>query len=119
MPLLLNRSVSVAFPRPITCTSLPSSPMSGGPDSKSGFKKGGFKNAFAPAEATAPPLQQQEGLKPDNTGVVNIKKEEVKRDEAEEGESESDDGEDGEKYDPKKPTGCWDGCAGRHVHVGE
>lgn len=34
-----------------------------------------------------------------------------------EGESESDEGqrEDGERYDPRRPMGCGEGCAGRGV----
>ena len=90
----------------------------GGPDSKGGFKKGGFKNAFAPAETTAPPMAQQQEARNPEKGAVKIKEEEV-RVEQEEGESESDDGqgEGGEKYDPRRPTGCWDGCPGRHVVV--
>ena len=32
-------------------------------------------------------------------------------------ESESDSGDDGagDRYDPHRPTGCWEGCPGRHA----
>ncbi|KAI4102477.1 MAG: hypothetical protein LQ339_004631 [Xanthoria mediterranea] len=79
-----------------------------------GFKKGGFKNAFASAATTATEEEEEEGV-----GEEAVKEGEVGEGEKggkveKEGESESED--DGlreeERYDPRRPTGCWKGCEG-------
>ncbi|KAL8641946.1 MAG: hypothetical protein Q9228_001316 [Teloschistes exilis] len=77
-----------------------------------GFKKGGFKNAFAPADDGG----DDEGAGKEDV-VVN--KEEGKGERLVEvameveDEDEDDGLEEGERYDPHRPTGCWDGCEGR------
>ena len=78
--------------------------LGGTAGSGGGFKKGGFKNAFGG----------------DEKEEVKIKKEEVRPDEyvkvlSEAADAESDtDSEDGEGYyDPRRPTGCFEGCPGR------
>ncbi len=77
-------------------------PLSTTPSTKTGgFKKGGFKNAFGPAE--------------DDDGEEEVVKEVGVREEKEDvregngdDESDEDDGlDEGERYDPRRPTGCW------------
>ena len=78
-----------------------------------GFKKGGFKNAFgSPAEEDSgkgdDPMDEQKvdqitakdakHLKPKIPGMI------VESDTEDEGY---------EVYDPRKPTGCYEGCPGR------
>ncbi|KAL8929064.1 MAG: hypothetical protein Q9208_001507 [Pyrenodesmia sp. 3 TL-2023] len=90
----------------------------------SGFKKGGFKNAFAPAgggggeEVMGEMEVEVEGGKgkgegEDGGGVRG----EVEADTEESG-SEDDGLAEGERYDPRRPTGCWEGCPGRSSRVG-
>ncbi|KIW55735.1 hypothetical protein PV05_04464 [Exophiala xenobiotica] len=70
-----------------------------------GFKKGGFKNAFASAE--------------DDTPVKTEKKDDemevVEKHTPEDDDSDLTDVED--YYDPRKPTGCMPGCQG-HIAAG-
>lgn len=101
----------------------------GGPNNKSssadgnssggaGFKKGGFKNAFGEPDANDEKKMMRVGEGEggnvgggDGAGVgLKGKEGETKSDEGEE-ESESED-EGMEKYDPRRPTGCWTGCPG-------
>ncbi|MCJ1459731.1 hypothetical protein MMC28_010110 [Mycoblastus sanguinarius] len=65
-----------------------------------GFKKGGFKNAFGSAD------DEDEEKKETNEEprVEGWKVPELV-------ESESD--EEWGDYDPRRPTGCWEGCPGR------
>lgn len=70
-----------------------------------GFKKGGFKNAFAPAEDEA---------------KVDVKREEEAETTAEKPSGELDDSDltdDDDYYDPRRPTGCMPGCKG-HISAG-
>lgn len=65
-----------------------------------GFKKGGFRNAFGSVD-------DEEGKK---EGKTEVKVEGWKTAKAEvESESDGDWGD----YDPKRPTGCLEGCVGR------
>ncbi|KAL2058135.1 hypothetical protein ABVK25_001753 [Lepraria finkii] len=68
----------------------------------SGFKKGGFKNAFGSVDDEE--KDEKRGLKAE----VKIEGFNVREQEA---ESESDD--DYDRYDPRRPTGCGEGCPGR------
>lgn len=71
-----------------------------------GFKKGGFKSAFGPAE-------DEESKKQ----VVEDEKMDVEETKAEADDSDVTDEED--YYDPRKPTGCMPDCRGRmHVSAG-
>ncbi|KAL9109800.1 MAG: hypothetical protein Q9187_008125 [Circinaria calcarea] len=74
------------------------------PAAGSGFKKGGFKNAFG-----------GEDEKKDAAGPVTAKKETNDDQNAfvEGVPVESDSDEDYEHYDPMKPTDCFEGCSGR------
>lgn len=63
-----------------------------------GFKKGGFKNAFAPAEEESKPNLEN---KEDDEGT-----EEKPEPEA----ADSDVTDDDDYYDPRRPTGCMPGC---------
>ncbi|OAL39344.1 hypothetical protein AYO20_01214 [Fonsecaea nubica] len=64
-----------------------------------GFKKGGFKNAFAPAvEEPKPELEKRHETEP-----PVAEKRDVDMD-------DSDLTEDEDYYDPRKPTGCMPGC---------
>ncbi|KAI4198325.1 MAG: hypothetical protein LQ350_005342 [Teloschistes chrysophthalmus] len=91
----------------------PSGKVKGG-----GFKKGGFKNAFAPADDGGDEEGSGKGEGKENLVV----KEEGKGEGVElglglgmevEDEDEDDGLDEGERYDPHRPTGCWDGCEGR------
>ncbi|KIW66355.1 hypothetical protein PV04_05691 [Phialophora macrospora] len=66
-----------------------------------GFKKGGFKNAFAPAD--------------DEPKVDTRKEEDVDTTGSAPGAipSDSDVTDDEDYYDPRRPTGCMPGCKGR------
>ena len=74
------------------------------PAAGSGFKKGGFRNAFG----------GEEEKKKDTAGPVTIKKgasdQEVS---VKEGPIESDTDDEYEHYDPMKPTDCFEGCPGK------
>jgi hypothetical protein len=74
----------------------PKSVASGG-----GFKKGGFKSAFAPAED-----ESKEGIKQDVVGASN--------DKADIDMDDSDLTDVDDYYDPRRPTGCTPSCKG-HV----
>ena len=67
-----------------------------------GFKKGGFKNAFGSADDDEETEEKRHTKK--DPGV-----EEWKVVEPVEVESEEEWGD----YDPRRPTGCWEGCPGR------
>lgn len=96
----------------------------GGPNNKSssgdgggGFKKGGFKNAFGEPDANDETKTMRVGMGEganagdgDEAGI-GLKAREGEMKEGAEEESESDD-EGNEKYDPRRPTGCWAGCPG-------
>lgn len=70
-----------------------------------GFKKGGFKNAFGGDE------EGEEGKVVVVVGEEKGKVDEgVGEGEGEKGSGSEDDGE--ERYDPRRPTGCWSGCEG-------
>ena len=91
-------------PIPVKSDSLGTGTSSSLGTTGSGFKKGGFRNAFGEGEK-------------EKVIVGVIKKEDGKVGEGEkaemgEVESESDDG-DYERYDPLRPTDCWEGCGGR------
>lgn len=64
-----------------------------------GFKKGGFKNAFAPAEEEEKPQIEKE----DTTSVDTKPAPE---------DLDSDVTDDDDYYDPLRPTGCIPGCKG-------
>ncbi|KAL8729559.1 MAG: hypothetical protein Q9166_004639 [cf. Caloplaca sp. 2 TL-2023] len=87
-------------------------PLSSTPSSKAGggFKKGGFKNAFGgdddgekevKVETVGKGVMEAEGKEKENVGGK-----------VEESESEDDGLREEERYDPRKPTGCWAGCEG-------
>ena len=68
-----------------------------------GFKKGGFKNAFGSADDDDDTDEKKQTmLEPPRVEGCKV---------AEPVEVESD-GEWGD-YDPRRPTGCWEGCPGR------
>jgi hypothetical protein len=71
-----------------------------------GFKKGGFKNAFAPADDEA---KVEAEKTTDDIGAVHDKP--TPEDE------DSDVTDDEDYYDPRKPTGCMPGC-GSQVPAG-
>ena len=77
----------------------------------SGFKKGGFKNAFGGGEEeklggdNAEKQKSEGGLKQVSGGTEGMKTND------EPVESDTDD--EYEHYDPNHPTDCFDGCAGR------
>ena len=64
-----------------------------------GFKKGGFKNAFAPVE-------DDDNASPDKNDDVEMKDE--KQTPAADPDSDATDEED--YYDPRRPTGCMPDC---------
>lgn len=67
-----------------------------------GFKKGGFKNAFGSAdddEETDEKKQTKAQPRVEGWDVAD----------AVEAESDEEWGD----YDPRRPTGCWEGCSGR------
>ncbi|EXJ69076.1 uncharacterized protein A1O5_08011 [Cladophialophora psammophila CBS 110553] len=83
--------------------------LGGGPKSTAtsggGFKKGGFKNAFAPA---------------DDEPKANVEKKEDAEIIDEKREADVDDSDltdDEDYYDPRRPTGCMPGCKS-HVSTG-
>jgi hypothetical protein len=66
-----------------------------------GFKKGGFKNAFAPADDEAKvDIRKEEDV--DTTGRAPSAV-----------PDDSDVTDDEDYYDPRRPTGCMPGCKGR------
>ena len=67
-----------------------------------GFRKGAFKNAFAPAEASE--VQKEDAEK-------EIEETSVKDEQME--EEDSDITDDDDYYDPRKPTGCTSTCASK------
>ena len=80
-------------------------PPAGG-KSSTGFKKGGFKNAFGNADEDDEKKKEDSIVKPKaEAKVEGFKLKEV------EVESDTDEGND---YDPSKPTGCGMDCPGRH-----
>lgn len=83
-----------------------------------GFKKGGFRNAFGEGRkeggGTGAGASGDGGKEVGGGGgdkVVGMGKEG-----AETGDAKSDTEDEGyEYYDPRRPTGCWEGCPGRGV----
>lgn len=67
-----------------------------------GFKKGGFKNAFGSAD-------DDEEMDERRQAKAEPRVEGRKAAEPVEVESDEEWGD----YDPRRPTGCWDGCPGR------
>ncbi len=111
--------------KPLSSSSAPSSgtgaSSSAGKAGGSGFKKGGFKNAFAPAGKEEVVVDADVQIEKGDDGVGGRgegTKAEVEV-EAETDQSGTDDDglEEGERYDPRRPTGCWDGCPGRRAKV--
>lgn len=100
--------------------------LEGGGGGGAGFKKGGFRNAFADVDTDSGggPREEEGGDGGDADAGGMRGAEEGARDgdgdgegrvgseEKSESESESG-GEDGDRYDPRRPTGCWEGCPGR------
>ncbi|KAL8879345.1 MAG: hypothetical protein Q9192_008252, partial [Flavoplaca navasiana] len=86
-------------------------PLSATPSTKTGgFKKGGFKNAFGPAEDDD---GEEEVVKEVGGRDVREEKEDVREGNGDEESDDDDDGlDEGERYDPRRPTGCWAGCEG-------
>ncbi|KAK5955017.1 hypothetical protein OHC33_003696 [Knufia fluminis] len=80
------------------------------PSGGGGFKKGGFKNAFAPAAG-------DEDIKKEDDDVNDIiAKTSTTVKETERLEDEDSDVTDQEDYyDPRKPTGCMPGCGGSTI----
>ncbi len=75
-----------------------------------GFKKGGFKNAFGSDLECRSEKEDGGGSGGGAEGKeLDGGRERVNPYESDEGEEE----EGGERYDPRRPTGCWGGCAGR------
>lgn len=68
-----------------------------------GFKKGGFKNAFAPVGG-------------DEDDEIEVKKEVVKEPIIEDEPMDSDVTDDDDYYDPRRPTGCMPGCKSHFTH---
>jgi len=71
-----------------------------------GFKKGGFKNAFGSNEAKREEGNAVGGFKKVGSGDdqdVKVRRELV----------EDDTDDEYEYYDPRRPTDCYEGCAGR------
>ncbi|KAL8761038.1 MAG: hypothetical protein Q9184_002804 [Pyrenodesmia sp. 2 TL-2023] len=120
--------------KPLSTSSAPSSAAGSSSSSAvwkagggTGFKKGGFKNAFAPAggweEVAEVEVQGVKGVK--GWGEEKEKREDAGdevRGEVEPDTEESGSEDDGlaaeERYDPRRPTGCWEGCPGRRARVG-
>lgn len=87
-------------------------------DGSGGFKKGGFKNAFGEPDVNDETKTMRVGMGEganvgdgDGAGVGLKGREGETREEGGDEESESED-EGNEKYDPRRPTGCWAGCPG-------
>ena len=72
-----------------------------------GFKKGGFKNAFGSADDDEEEMTDENKKKKQAKAEPRVEGWKV----AEPVEVESD--EDWGDYDPRRPTGCWEGCPGR------
>lgn len=95
-----------------------SSSADGGSGGGGGFKKGGFKNAFGEPDGS----DEQKTTKAavgegenagDGDGVGTGLKGREGETKSEGGEEESESEDEGEeKYDPRRPTGCWPGCPG-------
>ena len=80
----------------------------GGGGSNRAFKKGGFKNAFAPAGGQ----DDDGGEGMDAEAEMKSRTEDVKMEEA-----DSDVTDEEDYYDPRRPTGCTPGCPGRIAEV--
>ena len=74
--------------------------------SGTGFKKGGFKNAFGGDEVKKEDVETggESLTRGDSENQDRRKRQEL---------VESDTDEDYDYYDPRKPTDCFEGCAGR------
>lgn len=83
-----------------------------------GFKKGGFKNAFGEPEGNDEKKTTTMGVGDganvgDSDGAEGGLKGREGETKSERGEEESESEDEGlEKYDPRRPTGCWAGCPG-------
>lgn len=75
-----------------------------------GFKKGGFKNAFAPVGADEDVKKED-----DNVDDALLKKSGSVLDEKQIEEEDSDVTDQEDYYDPRKPTGCMPGCGGSAI----
>ncbi len=73
-----------------------------------GFKKGGFKSAFGGADVKKEDENAGQGM----TSVAPFAK---SGDVLEDEESDSED--EYEHYDPRKPTGCWEGCPSHQARL--
>lgn len=83
----------------------------GGSSTKSGgggggFKKGGFKNAFAPVGGTEEVKKEE-----DDVDNVFVRNQAVAKDDNVPEDEDSDITDQEDYYDPRKPTGCMPGCA--------
>ena len=80
-------------------------PSSGTKPTATGFKKGGFKNAFGSVDDEEEKSEKSEKKEPRREPKV----EGWETSEQVEGESDEEWGD----YDPSRPTACWEGCPGR------
>lgn len=89
-----------------------------------GFKKGGFKSSFAsvkgPVAPSAPAKKNVLGDEEDDQGVTGERSDAQMKpvqsaDVNANAESDTDEEYGEGYYDPRKPTGCFDGCAGLHA----
>ncbi|MCJ1476993.1 hypothetical protein MMC13_005664 [Lambiella insularis] len=80
-------------------------------NSGSGFKKGGFKNAFGSDEVKKEDVE--EGVTKRTLGFKKVVGEEGEEGLVRRELAESDAEDDYDYYDPRRPTGCFEGCPGR------
>ncbi len=81
----------------------PGKPAAGGSGAGSGFKKGGFKNAFGAKDG-------EMGIKKEQKEDVEMKVESAQTLDEKEADDESDFKDEEDYYDPRRPTGCTDSC---------
>ena len=79
------------------------------PSSSGGFKKGGFKNAFGGDDEKK---DDEEG-KRKKAGFTKVGGADEAEDIGKGLVEESDTDDEYEHYDPRRPTGCYEGCPGR------
>lgn len=82
-----------------------SSSTAGAKGGSTGFKKGGFKNAFGGGEEVKEEVKELGQKDEEGEKKVQVTGLELVESEGEEG--------DWADYDPRRPTGCFDGCPGR------
>ncbi|KAL8675858.1 MAG: hypothetical protein Q9186_007544 [Xanthomendoza sp. 1 TL-2023] len=113
---------------PISIKPLSSSTPSSNNNKPAGFKKGGFKNAFGGDDGdddgegevgggmetgVGREKEEEKGMGKEKEQEKGMGKENADGRGEEEEEEESDDGLSvEERYDPRRPTGCWEGCEG-------